>query len=76
METSIPPFNYSSSLQEFAIPEGEYLSQHQDIHMIGTGAIVFNKEGKLLLVQRAKEEKAFPNAWVSLTGRLIEPCGA
>jgi len=64
MTTSMPPFDFSSSLQEYAIPEKDYLDRHDDVHIICTGAVVFNKEGKLLLVQRAKEEKAFPNVWV------------
>lgn len=46
------------------MPEKDYLDRHDDVHIICTGAVVFNKEGKLLLVQRAKEEKAFPNVWV------------
>lgn len=58
-------FGYPSSLQEYAISESAYLSQHHDVHILCTGAVVFNSEGKLLLVQRAKDEKAFPDAWVS-----------
>ena len=65
MNASILPFDYSTPLQEYAIPESNYLSQHLDVHIICTGAVVFNNEGKLLLVQRAKEEKAFPDVWVS-----------
>lgn len=64
MSGSSMSFDYSSSLQEYAISEGEYLRQHDDVHIICTGAVVFNEKGKLLLVQRAKEEKAFPNVWV------------
>lgn len=64
MSALLSPFDYATSLEQYAIPEGEYLGQHQDVDIICTGAIVFNKEGKLLLVQRAKEEKAFPNVWV------------
>lgn len=65
MHNSIPPFGYAHSLQEYAVSESEYLSQHHDVHIICTGAVVFNKAGQLLLVQRAKDEMAFPNAWVS-----------
>jgi hypothetical protein len=65
MSTSMPSFDFSSSLQEYAIPEEDYLDRHNDVHIICTGAVVFNKDGKLLLVQRAKEEKAFPNVWVN-----------
>jgi isopentenyldiphosphate isomerase len=64
MTTSMPPFDFPSSLQEYATPEKGYLDQHDHVHIICTGAVVFNKEGKLLLVQRAKNEKAFPNLWV------------
>lgn len=65
MTASMPPFDFLPSLQEYAIPEKDYLDQHHDVHIICTGAVVFNGEGKLLLVQRAKDEKAFPDAWVS-----------
>ncbi|KAF1361215.1 hypothetical protein EJ07DRAFT_164777 [Lizonia empirigonia] len=70
MSALLSPFDYATSLEQYAIPEGEYLSQHQDVHIICTGAVVFNKEGKLLLVQRAKEEKAFPNVWEIPGGKM------
>ncbi|KZM27812.1 uncharacterized protein EKO05_0010998 [Ascochyta rabiei] len=70
MSASIRPFDYAASLQKHAIPEGEYLSQHQDVHIICTGAVVFNDEGKILLVQRAKDEKAFPDAWEIPGGKM------
>ncbi len=63
---SVSFFDYAPSLQRFAISESEYLSQHPDVQIICTGAVVFNDEGKILLVQRAKEEKAYPDAWVSV----------
>jgi hypothetical protein len=69
MSASIPHFDWAASLRQYAISEGEYLSQHQDVHIICTGAVVFNHEGRLLLVQRAKDEKAFPDAWVSLQSK-------
>lgn len=75
MSASASSFEYPTSLQEYAIPEGDYLNQHHEVHEICTGAVVFNDEGKLLLVQRAKEEKAFPNAWVSFwTGTSCNVC--
>ena len=55
-----PPF-----LQEYAVSEQEYLRQHPQYDLLVTGAVVFNNEGKLLLVQRAADEKAFPTLWVS-----------
>jgi isopentenyldiphosphate isomerase len=61
-------FTYPPALQEYAMTEREYLEQHPELSCVCTGAVVFNKEGKMLLVQRAKEESAFPNLWVSLAG--------
>ncbi|OSS47523.1 hypothetical protein B5807_07516 [Epicoccum nigrum] len=63
MSALMPLFDYDPSLQEYAVSRGNFLSQHGDIHMICTGAVVFNNASKLLLVQRAKEELAFANAW-------------
>ena len=48
--------------------EQEYLKQHPELICVCTGAVVFDDEGKMLLVQRAKEESAFPNLWVSVAG--------
>lgn len=64
--TSSKPLEYSADLQEFAISAPEYLSQHGQHDVLVTGAVVFDKEGKLLLVQRAADERAFPDCWVSL----------
>jgi isopentenyldiphosphate isomerase len=60
-----PQLDYSSSLQEYAITGAEYLRQHPDYDVLCTGVVVFDKNGKLLLVQRAADELAFPNMWVS-----------
>jgi isopentenyldiphosphate isomerase len=60
-------FDYPPVLQEYAVPEKEYLRQHPECNVLCTGIVVFNKDGKLLLVQRAADEKAFPNMWVSNT---------
>jgi isopentenyldiphosphate isomerase len=65
MSALIPPFDYEPSLQEYAVSSNDFLSQHSDIHILCTGAVVFNIASKLLLVQRAEEELAFANAWVS-----------
>jgi isopentenyldiphosphate isomerase len=56
---------YPDSLQEYAVSEEAYLRQHPEYDCLVTGSIVFNREGKLLLVQRATEERAFPDFWVS-----------
>ncbi|KAF2995090.1 hypothetical protein E8E13_003361 [Curvularia kusanoi] len=55
--------DYDTSLREYAVSKSNFLRQHQGIHNICTGAVVFNKDSKLLLVQRAKEELAFANLW-------------
>ena len=64
--TMSTPLEYSADLQEFAISEAEYLRQHPEYNVLVTGAVVFNRDGKLLLVQRAADEIAFPDFWVSL----------
>lgn len=61
------PFEYPPSLKEYMITEETYLKQNPEYLKVATGAVVFNNEGKILLVQRAKEEKAFPNLWVCST---------
>ena len=60
------PFEYPASLQEYVITERQFFEQNPQYTHVCSGAVVFNSEGKLLLVQRAKEEHAFPNAWVRL----------
>lgn len=57
--------SHAPSLQEFAVNESEYLHQHPEYDVLCTGVVVFSKVGKMLLVQRAADEKAFPNLWVS-----------
>jgi hypothetical protein len=64
MSSTTAPFHYPPSLQEYAVTAEEYLDQHPEYHVLCTGVVVFEKTGKLLLVQRAADEKAFPNFWV------------
>ncbi|EMD94079.1 hypothetical protein COCC4DRAFT_131599 [Bipolaris maydis ATCC 48331] len=68
--TSSKPLEYSADLQEFAISAPEYLSQHGQHDVLVTGAVVFDKEGKLLLVQRAADERAFPDCWEIPGGKV------
>jgi 8-oxo-dGTP pyrophosphatase MutT (NUDIX family) len=68
MSQFIPKFDYPSSLNEYAVSASKYLEQHKEYDVLCTGVAVFNTEGKLLLVQRAADEKAFPNAWVGVVG--------
>ncbi|CAO2652968.1 Nn.00g023790.m01.CDS01 [Neocucurbitaria sp. VM-36] len=70
MSLLAPSLSYPSSLQEYAVPEQEFLRQHPEYHILCTGTVVFNTEGKLLLVQRAAEEKAFPNFWEIPGGKV------
>ena len=63
--------DYPPSLAEYAVTEQEFLRRHPEFDILCTGVVVFNKEGKLLLVQRAAEEKAFPNFWVCDKRRRI-----
>lgn len=65
MSLSAQSLNYPSSLQEYAVSEQEFLRLHPEYQVLCTGIVVFNSEGKLLLVQRAVDEKAYPNFWVS-----------
>ncbi|RYN42169.1 hypothetical protein AA0113_g8068 [Alternaria arborescens] len=62
--------NFPDSLQEFAVSEAAYLRQHPEYDCLVTGSIVFNEEGKLLLVQRAAEERAFPDLWEIPGGKV------
>lgn len=64
-------FQIPPDLQEYAVPDHEFLRQHPEYDTLCTGVVVFDKEGKMLLVQRAKSEKAFPNAWVRQTAFTV-----
>jgi isopentenyldiphosphate isomerase len=75
MTASVSSLDYPSFLQEYAVSEQEYIRQHPEYDLLVTGAVVFNKEGKLLLVQRAADEKAFPNFWVSSNSSTLRSCG-
>ncbi|EUC44314.1 hypothetical protein COCMIDRAFT_6384 [Bipolaris oryzae ATCC 44560] len=68
--TTPKPLEYSADLQEFAISAPEYLSQHTQHDVLVTGAVVFDKDGKILLVQRAADEKAFPDFWEIPGGKV------
>jgi hypothetical protein len=71
-------FSYEPALQEYAVNEQVYLQQHPEYDVLCTGVVVFDKDGKLLIVQRAADEKAFPNMWASIgdianTSRMCLP---
>jgi isopentenyldiphosphate isomerase len=65
MASTTTKFSYEPTLQEYAVNDREYLRRHPEYDVLCTGVVVFDKDGKLLLVQRAADEKAFPNMWVS-----------
>ncbi|KAF2275595.1 uncharacterized protein EI97DRAFT_419900 [Westerdykella ornata] len=70
MSARLPPFVYAPSLQEYMVSAKEFFTRHPQYHMLVSGAVIFNREGKMLLVQRAKEEKAFPNFWEIPGGKV------
>ena len=59
-----PPFSFTSddSVSAFNIPVKTYLSAHEEYDAVATGALVFNGENKLLLIQRAGHD-SMPNRW-------------
>ena len=59
-------FNFDPSVSGYAITMKEFCGQNGPITTLCTGIVVFNNEGKLLLVQRASDEAAFPNIWVCI----------
>ncbi len=61
---SASTLTYHPSLNEYAVPDHVYVKQHQEYDILSTGVLVFNKDKKLLLVQRSASEKWNPNVWV------------
>jgi 8-oxo-dGTP pyrophosphatase MutT (NUDIX family) len=57
-----PSFTYPSSLSAFAISVKEYLSLHPEFEGIAAGAVVFDKQNRLLILQRAPYD-SMPNLW-------------
>jgi 8-oxo-dGTP pyrophosphatase MutT (NUDIX family) len=55
-------FTHSLSLSEFAIPLKEYLDQHPEYDGIAGGALVFDSQKRLLIIQRAAHD-SLPNLW-------------
>ena len=43
--------DYPESLAEYAVSEAVFLQQHPKYDCLVTGSVVFNNDGKLLLVQ-------------------------
>jgi 8-oxo-dGTP pyrophosphatase MutT (NUDIX family) len=55
-------FYHSPSLAPFAITVEEYLTQHPEYNGLAGGAMVFDSEDRLLIVQRAAHD-SMPNLW-------------
>lgn len=55
-------FTHSPSLSPFAITVEEYLAQHPEYDSLAGGAMAFDSEGRLLIVQRAAHD-SMPNLW-------------
>jgi hypothetical protein len=65
-KAATPPFEYAPSLQDYMVPEEEFIKLHPEYNILCTGICIFDQEGRLLLVQRAADEHAFPNCWVPI----------
>ncbi|KAF2734595.1 hypothetical protein EJ04DRAFT_543552 [Polyplosphaeria fusca] len=70
MPESKPPFEYPSALDKYMVNEEEFLKQNTQHQVLVIGACIFNSEGKLLLIQRAADEHAFPNFWEVPGGKV------
>jgi 8-oxo-dGTP pyrophosphatase MutT (NUDIX family) len=57
-----PSFTYPSSLSSFAISVKEYLSLHPEFEGIATSALVFDRQTRLLILQRAPHD-SMPDLW-------------
>jgi hypothetical protein len=68
MADMVSKFEYSAPLHKYAVNATDYLLQYSQYDVLCTGVVVFNRDRKLLLVQRAADEHAFPNMWVSTLG--------
>jgi len=55
-------FTHSPTLTPFAITVEEYLTQHPEYDGLAGGAMVFDREDRLLTVQRAAHD-SMPNLW-------------
>jgi 8-oxo-dGTP pyrophosphatase MutT (NUDIX family) len=60
--TPAPSYTFSPSLAPFAIPVKEYLALHPEFEAIAAGALVFDNQDRLLILQRAAGD-SMPNLW-------------
>ncbi|KAF2261506.1 hypothetical protein CC78DRAFT_499971 [Lojkania enalia] len=64
------PFEAPPDLQEYMVPDRVFIERNPQHNILAVGAVVFNSEGRMLLVQRAADEKAFPNFWEIPGGKV------
>ena len=59
-----PPFSFTfhDSVSALNVPLKTYLTSHEEFDAIATGALVFNSENRLLIIQRASHD-SMPNRW-------------
>lgn len=55
-------FTFSSALQAFNVPVKAYLASHGEYEGIASGALVFDAQDRLLLLQRAPHD-SMPHLW-------------
>jgi len=53
----------------YNITDQHYMTDKPVIQRVVVGAVVFNKEGKLLIVQRNKDEDIYPEMWELPSGK-------
>ncbi|KAL1859541.1 hypothetical protein Daus18300_009542 [Diaporthe australafricana] len=64
-------FTWAETLNEFNVTHNEFTSKTQThFGRVAVGAVVFNTEGKVLLVQRAAKD-TFPNLW-EIPGGMVD----
>lgn len=55
-------FTFPSAIQSLSVPMKSYLASHKEYTAIISGALVFDSEDKLLILQRAAHD-SMPNLW-------------
>ncbi|KAF1987472.1 hypothetical protein K402DRAFT_420283 [Aulographum hederae CBS 113979] len=56
------PFEVAPHLSRYSITMKDYLKQHTHLRILAVGVLV-RHEDRVLIVQRSKEERAYPNVW-------------
>jgi len=62
-------YTYQPSLKPFDIPVKAYLDQHPEYDAIAGGALIFDPQGRLLIMQRAAHD-SMPNRWETPGGAI------